>query len=319
MTKAEPTFVGVDWGTSSFRLWLFDDQGNVLAESKSTEGIESITKRNFPEILDIHLKKLGNHSSVPVVICGMAGAKQGWHETPYMDVPSRLGDLPQNAIFPDPARSDICILPGLAKRDPNRPDVMRGEETQILGFCLESDNPSGLFCLPGTHSKFVTLQNGYVTDFSTSMTGEIYALLTQHSVLRHLSKSQKTVEALQEPGSDFCAGLAQGMGKPAHILQNLFSLRARSLLFPSSQSDPQAFLSGLLIGLEIAALPKQTKGTLVTLIGDAMLLHLYETGFSLAGYKTQCMDGQKAAQKGLFYAACKLWPPTERKMPNDAA
>lgn len=319
MTKVESTFVGVDWGTSSFRLWVFDDQGDVLAESKSSDGIESLPQRNFPEILDIHLKKLGIHGSVPIVICGMAGAKQGWHEAPYIDVPSRFGDLPQKAIIPDPARPHIRILPGLAKRDIDHPDVMRGEETQILGFCLESDHPSGLFCLPGTHSKWVTLENGYVTDFSTSMTGEIYALLTKNSVLRHLPKSAKALEASREPSPDFRAGLIQGMGEPAHILQNLFGLRARSLLFPSSRSDLQAFLSGLLIGLEIAALPKQTKGTLITLIGDSMLLPLYEAGFSLVGYKTLLMDGQKAAQRGLFYAACQLWPQTDKRVPHDAA
>ena len=130
---SEPAYVAVDWGTSSFRLWLIDRAGRIVVERRSDEGMLASAKAGFAAVLQSHLLAVGAADDLPVLICGMAGARQGWVEAGYVDTPARLAAiLEQAALVPGQSR-DIRILPGIAQRDATAPDVMRGEETQLLG------------------------------------------------------------------------------------------------------------------------------------------------------------------------------------------
>ena len=131
MSQAE--YAAVDWGTSSFRLWLIDRAGGVLQERRSQEGMMAAAKLGFAAVLQSHLDDVGAANDLPVVVCGMAGARQGWVEAGYIDTPAHLAFILERAV-PVPGQThDIRILPGIAQRDPKAPDVMRGEETQLLG------------------------------------------------------------------------------------------------------------------------------------------------------------------------------------------
>ncbi|MGY4482551.1 2-keto-3-deoxy-galactonokinase [Bradyrhizobium sp. LM3.2] len=149
----EPAYVAVDWGTSSFRLWLIDRAGKVLTERRSDEGMLAAAKAGFPAVLQSHLAAVEAPDHLPVLVCGMAGARTGWVEAGYVDTPAPLSAvLKQAARVPGETR-DIRILPGIAQRDTKAPDVMRGEETQLLGALGLDTAGEALVCMPGTHSK----------------------------------------------------------------------------------------------------------------------------------------------------------------------
>ena len=164
---SEAAFVAVDWGTTSFRLWLLSKDGTVLGERRSSEGMTTAMNSGFENVLNSHLSALNAPSDIPVIICGMAGARQGWVEAGYVATPCDLSSVLSGATpVPNVAR-DIRILPGIAQRDQQVPDVMRGEETQLLGALSESfASGTQLVCMPGTHSKWVNVENLKVTGTS---------------------------------------------------------------------------------------------------------------------------------------------------------
>src|SRR5690606_25699529 len=153
----QPAFAAVDWGTSSFRLWLMDSDGTVLAERRSSEGMTAAAGIGFPQVLTSHLDAVAASADLPVIICCMAGARPGWIEAGYVDVPSPPHSLPRGAVRIPGETRDIRILPGLAQRRKDAPDVMRGEETQLLGALDPQAGGEQLVCMPGTHSKWVNV------------------------------------------------------------------------------------------------------------------------------------------------------------------
>ena len=176
---SQAAYVAVDWGTSSFRLWLVDRAGNVLGERRSHEGMMAAGKLGFPTVLQSHLEAVGAAPSLPVIVCGMAGARQGWVEAGYVDTPARLASILEHAV-PVPGQDrDIRILPGIAQRDPKAPDVMRGEETQLLGALGVDAADDAVVCMPGTHSKWVRASGGTVERFATFMTGELFDVVSR--------------------------------------------------------------------------------------------------------------------------------------------
>src|SRR5437879_5171931 len=145
-------YVAVDWGTSSFRLWLVDRAGHVLGERRSQEGMMAAAKTGFARVLQSHLDAAGAGSELPVIVCGMAGARQGWVEAGYIDTPAHLESVLARAVAVPGLSRDVRILPGIAQRDPHAPDVMRGEETQLLGAMGMDAVDDAIVCIPGTHS-----------------------------------------------------------------------------------------------------------------------------------------------------------------------
>jgi 2-dehydro-3-deoxygalactonokinase len=299
---AHGAFVAVDWGTSSFRGWLMSREGEVLAESRGSEGMLHCSGTGFAPVLRDHLARLGAVEAIPVLICGMAGARQGWVEAPYLKTPTRLDALHEGAIRIETA-GEIRILPGVAQARPDRPDVMRGEETQLLG-AIEPDF-TGLVCIPGTHSKWVRIESGNLIEFSTYMTGELFSVMSRHSILTH---AVDTGGALPPDSEPFRDGVATAQAAPTGLTASLFRLRAAQLLGFEQRSDGAARLSGLLIGAEIADAARQY-GALraVRLIGTGSLGELYVVALRAAGFDVRVIDAEQASRRGLAKAAISIW------------
>ncbi len=295
----------VDWGTSSFRLWTTDAQGHVLGESRSDEGMMHCAATGFAPVLEKHLHKLAAGPDLPVIICGMAGARQGWAEAPYISLPATLDGLADYALKLENQTRDIRILPGLAQRDASAANVMRGEETQLAGIATAM--PDGLICMPGTHSKWTRLENGVVTQFATFMTGELFAVLSQHSILRH---AVDTDVAFDENTPAFLRAVEKTCAEPAWMAEDVFGIRAAQLLGFEEQSEGAAHLSGLLIGAE-AGRAKQLYGAgTIGLVASGKLGRLYQVALEKNGFSITLLDGETAVRQGLFVAAARVWPVT---------
>ncbi len=294
-------FVCVDWGTTSFRLWLLSAGGEVKAERRSSQGMALLARDEFSPVLESALRELSVDLMSPVIICGMAGAAQGWQEAKYLDLPTKLDGIPAQAIRVDGSERDIRILPGLAQRLESAPDVIRGEETLILGAQLKGQG-DGLYCLPGTHSKWIEVNAGAVTRFNTVMTGELFALLSTSSTLSTYAKSDRS--DLYKDAA-FEQGVRDAFKDPTTISSLIFSARATPLVFGNDKAtEMPARLSGLLIGSEVAAMDRDKP---VTLIANGGLEMSYKTAFEITGFTSSSLPSDDLALSGLIYAAEAIW------------
>lgn len=302
MSKAAaPSLVAVDWGTSHLRVWLLGEDGRLLAEHRSDEGMGATAREQFHTVLETHLASLAVPADVPVVMCGMVGSRQGWAEARYLAIPASLADIAAKAVRVPGISRDIRIMPGLSKPDVNSPDVMRGEETQLLGLNrLVPATGERFVCMPGTHSKWVHMQGKTVADFVSFITGDAYAVLSRYSVLRH-SLSGESVDPASAAYRD---AVRASLDRPADIFARLFSIRPASLLQDLGAADASARLSGYLIGQEIAgararfSLPER-----IDLIGGQQLGALYAEALSVAGISCSMHDSDALAIAGLAGAA----------------
>jgi 2-dehydro-3-deoxygalactonokinase len=301
MSSQKAAFALVDWGTTNLRVWLTDPAGKPVAEETTADGMGALARDQFAPVLERVLDGLGAAHDLPVMICGMAGSRQGWREAPYVLSPVNLADLAAQSVAFQSHQRLIRIVPGIARKDVSRPDVMRGEETQLLGLNVVKNVSSGLACLPGTHSKWVKLANNAVVDFATVMTGELYALLRQHSILRHSTGEDAKVSAVDPV---FLQYVQIGLSKEGG-LGRLFSIRAASLVGNANAADSSAALSGLLIGTEIrdaSAILGQPSGD-IHIIGSGSLGLLYQAALSIAGFTPSIQDGSALVRAGLLSAA----------------
>jgi 2-dehydro-3-deoxygalactonokinase len=301
MNQAE--YVAVDWGTSSFRLWLIDRAGGVVAERRSPEGMMAAAKLGFAAVLQSHLDAVGAANDLPVVICGMAGARQGWVEAGYIDTPAHLALILQRAV-PVPGQSrDIRILPGIAQRDPGAPDVMRGEETQLLGALGADAAGEAVVCIPGTHSKWARVSGGTVERFATFMTGELFSVVSRETILSHA-----VVGANEEDTEAFKSAVIAAFETPALAANLLFRVRSSQLLYGSSPSSAREKISGTLIGLELAAgLAGDRPRSGITLVASGRLAVLYRLAFETFSVAVQSIDAEEAVRRGLSMAAEAIW------------
>lgn len=296
-------WVAVDWGTSNLRAWGIGSAGEVTFARSSPDGMGRLTREQYPSVLTGLLSEV--RESVDVLICGMAGARQGWLEAPYLDAPADLGTLARGAVRPDMpgAQFAASILPGVCQREVGAEDVMRGEETQLLGLSALIPGFSGLVIMPGTHSKWALLDGTTLSRFSSAMTGELFELLRVHSVLRHSLGGELEGE---ERDIGFDAGLALGLDKPERLTATLFKVRAGALLSGRSPAWCAGFLSGLLIGAEIGGQRDWIGSAEIPLIGSVGLCSLYQGALARLGAKSRIVDatdatlaGLKAARQGL--------------------
>lgn len=289
MAKAH--WIAADWGTSRLRLWALDGLDQVVGDAASDRGMGRLQPDAFEgALLELAAPFLAEEGRTKVLICGMAGARQGWIEAPYAAVPC----LPAKghtvrAPTRDP-RLEVHILPGLCQMDP--PDVMRGEETQIAGILAGDPGFDGTLCLPGTHSKWVRVAGGAVQSFNTAMTGELFDLLCNQSILRH---------SLDAGWDDavFAAAITTSAAQPAQVFSQLFGLRAGSLVGGAAQDAPQAHLSGLLIGAELAAMRNYWQGRAVAVIGADNLARCYHRALAQLGGEVTTLNGVDLALEGL--------------------
>jgi 2-dehydro-3-deoxygalactonokinase len=288
------SFIAVDWGTTSFRAWVLDAEGNILSSTAGPYGMSCLKPDEYDRVLEEHLSKLGVAPDIPVVVCGMAGAAQGWREAPYLSVPTQLEALGTGAISVNGASREVHILPGVKQVSPA--NVMRGEETQIAGLLRHDPNFEGTVCLPGTHTKWVSVNNRAIVEFETCLTGEQFAFFSETSVLSH---------SMIDDGWDaaaFDTAVRIATNDPTIVPRRLFAIRAEMLLSQQSGAVARATLSGLLIGQELMSVPQYWTDQNVTLIGAPALCKLYAKALAITGATPVILDATAMTLGGLTAA-----------------
>ena len=274
MVDRPPALISVDWGTSSFRAYLSDVKGVALDSISSGEGALSLRAGEHEPYLvkQISRWKTGR-PELPVIASGMVGSRQGWIEAPYAPCPAGFAEIAAATIVaPSATLGGVRIVPGVSSRDARgAPDVMRGEETQILGALNASRSNSGLFVLPGTHSKWARVEDGRIVGFETFMTGEVFAVLKENSVLGRMMAPTRDSDA----HSGFGLGLeaAASLNAPGDLLHAMFMTRTFGLFNEVEPEELAEYLSGLLVGAEILAGSRGAKAA--TVIGAPALVARY--------------------------------------------
>jgi 2-dehydro-3-deoxygalactonokinase len=291
--------IAIDWGTSSFRAYRLDDAGAVRGQRSAAAGLLSCDGR-FAAVL---AQQLEGWDDERVLMAGMVGSRSGWREVPYVACPAGLAEVAAGLVELDadalPGRR-LGIVPGVSSRDAAAaPDVMRGEETQVLGLLerLPGAGPHTV-CLPGTHSKWVQLHDSRIVGLRTAMTGELYALLRRHSLLAAL------MPAPGEDDADDPEAFAQGVAASAAdggLAHQLFGVRTRGLFGELGPAAAPSYLSGLLIGHELRALRAECS-SVVHLVGGAALVPRYLRALQALGATTQA-HGEDLSAAGLFRIA----------------
>jgi 2-dehydro-3-deoxygalactonokinase len=302
VNQDQTALVAVDWGTSSLRAARLNTQGQVLEERALPRGILTISPGEFASFFIANFADWTRATGILCLVSGMAGSKQGWKEAPYCPCPAGFDEVATALTWVEPHR--IAIVPGLSCEHTHAPDVMRGEEVQIFGAMQLTGLRDGLFVLPGTHSKWAQVQNGRVTTFRTYMTGEFYALLSQHSILA------KTLPTEAEAPFDADA-FAQGVTMAhtgAGLLHTAFSARTLSLFSRMDALALPSYLSGLVIGEELRLqMPDAAKAgsgadSGVVLIGSSTLTARYSQALALQGVRSRAL-GSEATWAGLHALA----------------
>jgi len=252
VTSSAPAAICVDWGTSSFRAYLMDSNGEIIARRESPRGILTVAAGDHEAVLAAAVGDWRTGAGAPTILmAGMIGARQGWVEAPYARCPAGLREIAAAMVTVETARlGGIGLVPGVRGSAPGgAPDVMRGEEAQILGAIALTDRADGVFVLPGTHSKWARVVAGRIASFTTYMTGEAFAALKQHTILGRLMEG----EAEDRAGFEAGVRAAAALERPGDLLHAIFMTRTLGLfdqLAPRQLSD---YLSGLLIGAELVS------------------------------------------------------------------
>ena len=286
--------IACDWGTTNLRAWTLDAAGAVVAERDFALGVSRLGPGEAERRFETEVRPALGAGRLPAILCGMVGSNLGWTAAPYADCPAGREDLARALTrVTELAR----IVPGL--RCPGiagAPDVMRGEETQLLGW-LEQDPGRKIgrhvVCHPGTHAKWTLVEDGRVIRFVTAMTGELFAVLGRHSVLKS--------DAAPDDRAAFDAGL-EAAGDGCALAARLFTARARVVGGGAVAESTPSYLSGLLIGAEVASVPAllRTPVETVVLLGDPQLCGLYARALARREIATETFDGEAAAIAGLF-------------------
>ena len=245
MTQETISWIAADWGTTNLRTWAMSSHGQIIDGKQSADGMATIANGdgNFEAALIKLLEPWLSDQPLPVIACGMVGAKQGWQEVPYAKAPCSP-TTPLTPVQTQSDRIDVYIHAGVCQDQPA--DVMRGEETQISGLLAEHPDFEGLVCLPGTHSKWVVIRDGILQSFRTFLTGEMFSLLSQKSILRLTTSGDGRDDIA------FHKGVMKSFEHPEQLLSNIFSLRAEFLLHDLDPVSAHSELSGLIIGHELS-------------------------------------------------------------------
>jgi len=268
-------FIALDWGTSSFRAYLLNRDGTVQETFTAPDGILAVKDGNFDAVLEGHIGKWD--MKLPIMASGMITSRQGWVELPYVACPAGLRSIAAAVhLHTSKLGRKIYFVPGISTRGRDgAPDVIRGEETQVFGA---TEGGSEHFVTPGTHSKWITVKDGMITDFSSYMTGEVFALLKTHSILGKLMTGD-----MASP-SAFERGVRAGLKDPAGLLHNIFSTRTLALFNEMPADHLSSYLSGQVIGTEIAhAIAENAVGAQYRILATPSLGEHYMTAMKTAG------------------------------------
>ena len=291
-------FIAVDWGTSSFRASLMSPSGEVLGELAEPRGILGFKPDEFVPYLTATCARFTAAGGSFFLLSGMVGSKNGLLEVPYCPCPATASAVANALGWVDTSNANlkIAIVPGVRK---GFDDDMRGEETQVFGAAAVLGVQNAALVLPGTHSKWVQLADGAIVKFNTFMTGEFYALLAQHSILAK-SLPEATAQPADLDTTAFLLGIDRAQTSHAAgqgLLGNAFSTRVKSLFSELQPAQAASYLSGLVIGDELAAM-RLPAGSEVILIGSATLCERYTVALAHLGVRTRPM-GNQAAWAGL--------------------
>lgn len=283
----------VDWGTTNLRAFHLDRDGAVRERRQAPSGILRVPGRDFAGALrDLVGDWRAAAPASPVLMAGMIGSRQGWVEAPYVPCPAGPAELARH-IIEVPGAAGVRVAPGVsfAAAD-GRHDVMRGEETQIFGALADTAPGRRVLCLPGTHSKWAVVEDGRIVWFATSMTGEVYAVLQAHSILGALMAGEA------QDSSAFRRGLDRS-GQDGGLLHHLFGVRAQGLFGAIPATGLRSYLSGILVGHEVAAMIAATRPEAVVLVGAPALCALYAEALLRHGCAADAIDGEQATVAGL--------------------
>ena len=285
-------FIAVDWGTTNRRAYRVDSSGRCVEEFEDGKGALSVPKGEFPAAAAEIRTRLGD---LPMLLAGMAGSNRGWVDAPYLPCPADIDDLVKNLVW---AGEREAIIPGLSYIGDDRADVMRGEEVQLLGAIESGDVPAdALVCHPGTHNKWVVIEGGRIVRFRTVMTGELFNLLRQHSIVGDLMQGEVAVNEAFERGA------THGI-EHEDLTSELFAIRARWLLGRAEPEACASYASGLLIGSDVKIGLGDRKDVIV--MGRPSLTRLYAAAIERAGGRPVELDGERCFLAGVNEIAKRI-------------
>lgn len=288
--------IGIDWGSSNVRGFRYGPSGNVLETRRLGAGLKSIHAGGWADAYETHFGDWMTESpQVPVLLSGMVGSRQGWCEAPYVSCPVRIEDVSDH-LHQIPETSK-WIVPGLSSVDADGvPDVMRGEETQLAGL----EGPmlgSTMICLPGTHTKWAQVENGRIDSFRTFMTGEVFDVLMNHSLIGRMAASGEFDDEAFKQG-------LQRSRDSSQLLHDLFSVRTLRLFDRMPDTAVAAYLSGLLISHELGGvIDSISEGATVTIVGSSQLSQHYGSALRYWSRDVRFVEGEAAAAGGLWRIA----------------
>lgn len=287
-------FIAVDWGTTNRRAYRLGAGGKCEDEFEDSRGVLSVPKDGFPAAVAEIRDRLGDK---PLLLAGMIGSNRGWVEAPYVPCPAGIDDLVEKLVRPSEREA---IVPGVSYLGQDRADVMRGEEVQLLGAVaagfVDSD---GLVCHPGTHNKWTVLHQQRIQSFRTVMTGELFSLLKEHSILADLLKGPV------ENNDVFRAAARHAVFNEA-LPAELFSIRASVLLGKMKREDAASYASGLLIGTDVRIGLQVPTGAQVMVMGRPELTKLYVAALAQANREAVELDGEQCFLAGIQEIAKRI-------------
>jgi 2-dehydro-3-deoxygalactonokinase len=287
-------FIAVDWGTTNRRAYRIDASGKCVDEFEDHAGVLSVPAGGFPAAISEIRDRLGDH---PLLLAGMIGSNRGWKEAAYVACPAGIDDLVKNLVW---VGDREAIVPGVSFVGNGRADVMRGEEVQLLGAVAAGlVDPMSLVCHPGTHNKWAVLQSGAIHSFMSVMTGELFSLLKEHSILSDLLQGPVMVN------DAFKRGVQETMEHET-LPADLFGVRAQVLLGQAKKEDAASYASGLLIGTDMRIGLTTPYGAEVTIIGRPDLTALYAAAASEHGRSAAQLDGERCFLAGIQEIAKRI-------------
>jgi 2-dehydro-3-deoxygalactonokinase len=280
-------FIAVDWGTTNRRAYLIDGSGACAREFEDAKGVLSIPAGGFPDAISEIRRQLGDK---PLLLAGMIGSNRGWVEVPYVPCPAGLDALARGIVW---AGEREAIVPGVSYVGQGRADVMRGEEVQLLGGVAAGlVDPEGFVCHPGTHNKWASLRRGTIHIFGTVMTGELFNLLKEHSILADL------LQAPVDVNDAFKRGVRRAMEREM-LPADLFGARAAVLLGQANKDDTSSYVSGLLIGTDVRIGLTWPASARIGVMGRPELTRLYAAAISEANREAVELDGEQCFLAGI--------------------
>lgn len=298
-----PALLALDWGKTRIKAYLVSPDGEIIDTRTGLLGVQKVADHRFVEALHTLCGDwLNNWPEMPILACGMIGSREGLCETPFASTPTIPAGLTAKAVrIDEQIGRRFAIIPGICDSPLGQPpDVIRGMETRILGALDLAKTDHGIFVLPGTHSKWVKVKNGAIDSFRTYMTGELFAILRSHSILGQLMPAEPVITP-----EGFARGLANARLQPASLTHILFSVRTLALSGDMAVEDLPGYLSGLLIGDELADGLRWASSAELTLIGSGELTELYRKALTSNGHKPKVASAAVAA-RGLFRLAQEI-------------